>query len=601
MTSLHQIIPLMSSPFALRLRKGFRPYRLVLALGIFALCVGSGCTLVFPVLAGALIDAIAKTGTVRLNGVVSLGANQVGAILVGIVGVQALTALVSARCFGRAGHSALSALQADTFARIARMPMAFFAEHPVGEICSRLSGDIASLQSTLIDCLPQLSRQLVLLLGATVLSLLTSVKLGLLTLAFVPLFMAVSGGLGRRIRRVSQQLQDAQAEKSAIAHEALSGIATVKAFANESFEASRFDRSRLAALAVAWRLTGVQSTYFCSLSTTVFSCMLFVLWYGAHLVNIGDLSAGGMTRFAFCIMYSAGAMTQVSALFADVQRARGAVQRVSEILAQPIEPEGGRPALVLPARLSGNVVFQDVVFRYPSRPGVPVLTGLSLAAAPGEMVALVGRSGAGKTTLMALLMRFFEQQEGRICIDGVDSRHFPLHWLRTQIGVVPQEVLLFRGSIWENIAYGRTDASPDEIRRAAKLARVDAFAQHLPNGLATAVGDRGMQLSGGQRQRIAIARAVLKNPAILVLDEATNALDAENESLVEAALHDAKRGRTTFVIAHRPSTIQRADRIVVIDGGKAIEAGTHQELQEAKSSLYSQLTSPDFVPQPVLV
>jgi len=568
-------------------------------MGMASLFIGSGARLCFPLLAGGLIDAALHANGAILPIIGALSLNRATAILAGTIAVQALANASAALSFGRVGQLALSDLRRDAYGRLIGLPMAFFARRRVGELASRISGDIAQLESGLIFAVPQLCGQTVTLTGGLILIALTSGKLTLAMLCTVPLLVAAAVTFGRRLRRLARDAQDRLADTGTIVEETLQAIASVKAFANEAFELGRYQRANEGALntsltAVRWR-----GAFFAVFTVSLFGGMVIVLWFGAGLLRTGQITAGELTRFVLYSTFVAGAMGQAAELYSQVQKTVGASQRVRELLREPPEislpngqalPSANNP----PARLRGEVELQDVTFRYPSRPEVAVLTAISLKARPGEVTALVGPSGAGKSTLTALLFRFYEPEQGRLLIDGRNAREFDLSALRGQMALVPQDVVLFGGSIAENIRYGRPGAAMEEIQEAARKANVTEFIDRFPEGYATVVGDRGVQLSGGQRQRVAIARAILKDPAILVLDEATSSLDSDSERLVQDALEHLMAGRTTFVIAHRLATVRRADQIVVLDRGRIVECGTHDELSKNPEGLYRRLSTLQF-------
>jgi ATP-binding cassette subfamily B protein len=585
---------------ALSLYRYVRPYRWRFFSGLATLVVSASLGLVFPLFSGALIDAALRPehATVPLLGVVTL--NQVALLLAVSVTLQALSSFNSSLAFNRVGQSALADLRRDCYGRLIALPMAFFGQRRVGELTSRVSTDIAQIEGGLIDALPQLCRQSLFLLGGITLISLTSGRLTLVMLGTLPILIAAAVFFGRRLRRYSRETQDQLAATNTIVEETLQAIASVKAFANEAFEQGRYDRANTRVLAAALSAARWRAVFVAFFIVALFGGIVIVLWFGAGLLQSGTITAGQMTRFALYTIFVAGAMGQSAELFTQIQKTVGATQRVRELLREPTEvgPMAAAPAPTgpLPSRLEGAVAFEDVSFRYPARPEVQVLRGITLAARPGERIALVGPSGAGKSTLTALLLRFYVPEAGTLRIDGRDAGTYPLGWLRGQMAIVPQDVLLFGGTIAENIRYGRPGADDDAIREAAGLANADEFIRGFPEGYATLVGDRGIKLSGGQRQRVAIARAILKNPAILILDEATSSLDSEGERLVQVALDRLMQGRTTFIIAHRLATIRNADRIAVIDGGRVVEIGTHDELSARPEGLYRHLSSLQFGP-----
>ncbi len=572
-----------------------KPYRARFFAGLFTLFFSASFGLAFPMLAGALIDAAIKPGGAHLPMLGVLTLQQVAGVLACSVMLQALCSFNSALAFNRVGQSALADVRRDCYRRLITLPMTFFGQRRVGELTSRISTDIAQMEGALIDALPSICRQTVFLIGSLTLIAITSGKLTLVILCTLPVLIASAVFFGRRLRRFSRETQDQLAATSTIVEETLQAIASVKAFANEAFEIKRYETVNARVLAAALQAARWRAVFVAFFILALFGGIVIVLWFGAGLMQRGEISAGELTRFAFYTIFVAGAMGQAADLFNQIQKTVGATQRVRELLREPAEvTDPATAGAALPGRLRGAVEFQQINFRYPARPEVAVLNALSLAAQPGERIALVGPSGAGKSTITALLLRFYEPESGHLLIDGRDARHYPLGWLRGQMAIVPQDVLLFGGTIAENIVYGRPDADDAAIRAAAKLANADDFIRAFPEGYATVVGDRGVKLSGGQRQRIAIARAILKNPAILILDEATSSLDSESERLVQEALDHLMQGRTTFIIAHRLATIRTADKIAVIEAGRVVELGTHDELSAYADGLYRRLSSLQF-------
>lgn len=585
----------------LALARYVRPYRARFLAGLATLFVSASLGLVFPLLAGSLIDAALHPGHAVVPVLGNLGLNQVALLLACSVTLQALASFNSALAFNRVGQSALADLRRDCYRRLISLPMSFFGHRRVGELTSRVSTDVAQIEGALIDALPQLCRQTVFLLGGVTMIALTSGRLTAVMLGTLPLLIAAAVFFGRRLRRFSRETQDQLATTNTIVEETLQAIASVKAFANEAFELGRYDRANARVLAAALGAARWRAVFVAFFIIALFGGIVIVLWFGAGLLQTGAISPGELTRFVLYTTFVAGAMGQSAELFSQIQKTVGATQRVRELLREPTEielapgaPAAAPPSRSLPARLRGEVAFEGVNFRYPARPEIAVLHDVTLAARPGERIALVGPSGAGKSTLTALLLRFYDPDGGRLLIDGRDARDYPLGWLRGQMAIVPQDVLLFGGTIAENIVYGRPGADAGAIREAARLANADEFISAFPEGYATLVGDRGIKLSGGQRQRIAIARAILKDPAILILDEATSSLDSESERLVQVALDRLMRGRTTFIVAHRLATIRTADRIAVLDAGRVVELGNHDELSARPEGLYRRLSSLQF-------
>ena len=579
-----------------------RPYRGRFFAGLASLFVSASLGLAFPLLAGALIDAAMHGGRAAVPVLGSLTLNHIALTLAVSIFFQAAGSFNSALSFNRVGQSALADLRRAAYGRLLALPMTFFGQRRVGELASRVSTDIAQIEGALIDSLPQACRQVVFLSGGLVLIAVTSLPLTGVMLGTLPLLIAAAVFFGRRLRRFSRETQDRLADSQTIVEETLLAIASVKSFANEAFELSRYATANGATLAAALKAARWRAVFVAFFIAALFGGILIVLWYGARQLEAGALTGGELTRFVLYTTFVGGAMAQSAELFSQIQKTVGATQRVREILREPIEDDPApattsdhlAPAdapVTPPERLRGDVTFDHVSFRYPARPDAPVLHDVELVARPGERIALVGPSGAGKSTLTALLLRFYDPDTGTLLIDGCDARSYPLHWLRNQMALVPQDVLLFGGSIMENIAYGRPGA---DVEAAARQANAHDFIMTFPEGYGTLVGDRGIKLSGGQRQRIAIARALLKNPAILILDEATSSLDSESERLVQDALDRLMEGRTTFVVAHRLATIRDVNRIAVIDGGRVVETGTHDELSARADGLYRRLSALQF-------
>ncbi|MCC5022551.1 MAG: ATP-binding cassette domain-containing protein [Candidatus Synoicihabitans palmerolidicus] len=580
------------------------PYRGRFYAGLVTLFFSAAVGLAFPLLAGSLIDVALHPGVAALPvfGVLSL--NQVAWLLVAAVTLQALGSFNSSLAFNRVGQSALADLRRDCYGRLIVLPMEYFSKHRVGELTSRMLTDIAQIEGALIDSLPQICRQSVFLLGGVTMIAMTSGRLTVVMLGTLPVLIAAAMFFGRRLRRYSQETQDQLAATNTIVEETLQAIASVKAFANEAFELGRYDRANARVLAAATGTAKWRASFVAFFIIALFGGMVIVLWYGASLLQSGGISSGELTRFVLYTTFVAGAMGQSAELFSQVQKTVGATQRVRELLREPPEMDLEKPETGIAedgvealSRLRGEVAFEAVDFKYPSRPELTVLHSITLAAKPGERIALVGPSGAGKSTITALLLRFYDPDSGRLLLDGQPARDYSLGWLRGQMAIVPQDVLLFGGTIGENIVYGRPGASETEVKEAARLANAHEFIATFPEGYETRIGDRGIKLSGGQRQRVAIARAILKNPAILILDEATSSLDSENERLVQNALDRLMQGRTTFIVAHRLATIRTADRIAVIEGGRMVEVGTHAELSARPAGLYRRLSALQFGPE----
>ncbi|HRO39531.1 MAG TPA: ABC transporter transmembrane domain-containing protein [Flavobacteriales bacterium] len=576
------------------LRKFFRVFRYMRAQrGLFAL--GMGCLLLtsllsaaFPWLIGKLIDAKAST-TFWQAPLYDMGnVHSILKLLLLVFAAQAFFGFWRIWTFGSVTENALTQLRSDTYAHLLKLPMDFFSRRRVGELNSRISADVALLQDTFTTVLAEFLRQSVVISVCIAALAYLSPELMATMLATLPVVMLVAVFFGRFIRKLGKQVQDRIAESNVIVDETLQGIQSVKAFSNEGFESRRYgtavrDARRLALTALRWRGGFVSFIIFC-----MFGVVVFVVYRAALLKDAGVMSMGEITSFvAFSIMIGAsiaGIPEQVTSLL----KAVGATERLMDLHDEVGEPVHLGPKGT-PLALKGSIAFKQVDFHYASRPDLPVLRGVSFSVEPGQRIALVGPSGAGKSTIASLVLRFYDPVQGAVLVDGKDAREYPLTALRDRMAIVPQEVLLFGGTILENIAYGKPGADQAAIEEAAHKANAHEFISRFPQGYSTVVGERGVQLSGGQRQRIAIARAVLKDPAILILDEATSALDSESERLVQEALDELMKGRTSVVIAHRLSTIRHADKILVLDKGTVVESGTHDELIANSAGLYSSL------------
>ncbi len=565
-----------------RLFRFIGPQKYTFIIGMAFLILSSLTTLVFPMLIGELLDAATSATLDKIN--------RLGLILILVFLVNAVFSYFRIYLFAVVTQKTLALLRQTTYNHLIKLPMAFFSSRRVGELNSRISADISLLQETFTSTLAQFVRQVITIVGGIALLAFISPRLTLFMLALIPVVAIVARIFGAYIRKLSKQAQTVVAESNTIVEETLQAVASVKAFANEAFEILRYKKKTDEVINVSlkgakWRGLFISFTMF-----ALFGSIIGVIWYGVSLIHQGaGLSTGDLLKFVLYSVFIGGSISGVADLYSDIQKSIGATENLLDILDETSE------ALSLESRestepIKGDVSFQNVSFSYPSRKDVIVLKDITFSAKHGEQVALVGPSGAGKSTVSALLLRFYDPSGGQIIIDGKDAREYDLTSLRGNMAIVPQEVLLFGGTIRENIEYGKPGATEEEILQAAENANATEFIGKFPEGLETLVGERGVQLSGGQRQRIAIARAILKNPAILILDEATSSLDAENERLVQEALEKLMQGRTSFVIAHRLSTISHADRIIVIDQGEVKEMGTHEELLERENGIYAQLT-----------
>lgn len=561
-----------------------RPEAPRLAIATLALFVSSGMALAYPQAVRFMIDTL--TGE---EAPFSLDTGAV--LLVVLFAIQSVFAMLRAWLFTVSGERIVADLRTRLFESILGQDVEFFDLSRTGELTNRLTADTGVLQNTVTVNVSMALRHTLGALGGTALLLWMSPKLTAIAMVIVPLG-AVGGAIfGRYVRRISQKVQDALAASTVIAEEAIAGIRTVRSFAREKQEVERYDE----AVEESFRLAAQRALAFGGFGGFFgfmgYGTVALVVWYGGRLVADDQMTLGALTAFLLYTGLVAVSLGSLANLYGDFMRAVGASQRVFDLIdsAGTIERQSHSTA----KKLSGSLRFENVDFAYPSRPDVTVLSGFELEASPGDVIALVGPSGAGKSTVASLIPRFYDPTGGRILVDGTDLREIAPGDLRRQVGAVMQEPVLFAGSITENIRYGNAAASADEVRAAAVAANAMTFIEEFPEGLETTVGERGVRLSGGQKQRIAIARAVLKDPRILILDEATSALDAESEHLVQEALDRLMKGRTTLVIAHRLSTVRSADRVVVLDQGRVVEMGRHDELMAA-GGLYRRLVERQF-------
>ena len=569
-----------------------RPWRTAFTIAIAAQVISMVFGLAFPWLMGHLVDAAVPSVKLAPSGSWRPSVDEVAIILLGTLVAQAVLTFFYSTTFQTVGQRAVVSIRQKLYERLIALPMKFHGEHRVGELGSRLGSDMTTTEDFFCHAVPQAIRQAMLLFGGMIAIFLTSPRLAGLMLASFPVFIALAVLFGRSVRRIWRQAQDRLADASTVAEETLQGIASVKAFGNEAFERQRYGGAINAFLHAVLRGARYRAALISFIILGIFGAIVLVLWYGARLMQAGELTHGELTKFTLYTLFIGGGVSSVAEVISAVQKTAGASQRIRELLREPMESL--KPAEGRSNDSAAQVAFEDVHFRYPSRPELPVLRGVNLVANPGERIALVGPSGAGKSTLVSLLLRFYDPDSGRILLDGRDARSLEVAAVRSRMAIVPQEVLLFGGSIRDNIAYGRPGASEEEIRQAAQQANCAEFIERFPEAYGTLVGERGVKLSGGQRQRIAIARAFLRNPDLLLLDEATSALDSESEVLVQQAVDTLLTGRTAIIIAHRLATVRKCHRIYVLQEGTVVECGSHEELMQQTGGVYRRLAGLQF-------
>lgn len=555
-------------------------------VGLIFLLFTGATALAFPKLMGMLIDCVKNKDNTQ--------ANMIAGGLIVILFLQSIFSFFRLSLFVNFTENTLANLRVSLYSNLVKLPMSFFSQKRVGELNSRISSDITQIQDTLTSTIAEFLRQFILIIGGVILLANESIKLTLLMLSVVPLVAVAAVIFGRFIRKYSKNVQDKVAESQVVVEETMQGISIVKAFANEWYEIARYNGKIKEVVTIAIK-GGKYRGYFASfIIFCLFGAIVAVVWYGVQLSISGEMSVGQLISFVLYSTFVGASFGGIAELYAQIQKAIGATERVFELLGETPEKINSNRDLATIEKIKGNVTFNNVAFSYPSRKEIKVLKNVSFTASFGQKIAIVGPSGTGKSTIASLLLRFYNIDEGEILVDGKNIYDFDLENLRGNMSIVPQDVILFGGTIRENIAYGKPNATEEEILIASKQANAYNFIESFPEKFETIVGERGIKLSGGQRQRIAIARALLKNPSILILDEATSSLDSESEKLVQEALEILMEGRTSIIIAHRLSTIRSADQILVLDNGKISEQGTHQELITMENGIYKNLSNLQF-------
>ena len=555
------------------------PYKGLFILGLGSLVVSTVTILAFPRLSGELLDA--ASGKSRYFSTI----DSVGLRLVGVLFLQSIFSFLRVYTFSIVSERGIADIRTAAYQKLIWLPMSFYDSRRVGELMSRITSDVATIQDTFSFTLAELLRQVLTLICGTVIIFFLAPTLAAFMLLTFPVIVISGLIFGRYIRTRSRKTQDKLAETNVIVEESLQSISIVKAFTNELHEINRYSRSMKDVVGIALKTATVRALFISFIIFTVFTGIVAVGWYGANLVHSNVITEGELFSFVIYTTMIGFSIAGLGDIYSQLQRSIGASERVLELMT--FEDEAGMAGP--PVKLQGSIAFRNVTFSYPTRTDFVVLKDLNFEIAAGEKIALVGQSGAGKSTIISLLMRLYPVSEGKISVDGRDASAYSLVPYRANIGIVPQEVILFGGTIAENIRYGKPHASVEEIRMAAEKANALEFIESFPDKFETVVGERGVKLSGGQRQRIAIARAILKDPAILILDEATSSLDSHSERLVQEALSKLMEGRTSIIIAHRLSTIKKVDRIFVIKEGRLAEMGSHAELAQMNNGIYNNL------------
>ncbi len=569
-----------------RLTPYLRRYWHQITIALIALIVASVATLLVPIAVRRVIDHGFTTANATL-------VNQYFAVMIAVVLLLAVSSAIRFYYVMWLGEKIVADVRDTLFEHLLKLSPAFYESQKTGEVVSRLTADTTQIKSAFSSTASIALRNVVMLMGAITMMIVTSPKLAGLAGLAIPLIVLPLVTYGRRVRVLSRTAQDKLAASAAFAQERLSAITTVQSNVQETYTYKEFGNATRFAFSAAAKRTLARAILTAAIIFVALGSIVGLLWFGAQEVMSGELSGGTLSQFVLYAVIAASSLGQLSEVWGEIQLAAGAAERISELLDEVPKISAPPNPVKLPATPKGEVKFSDVSFHYPTRTNIAALNKVNFTARPGEVTAVVGPSGAGKTTLFALIQRFYDPELGHILIDGIDVKSTDPQELRKHLAVVPQDTIIFSGSVLDNIRFGSPDATREAAMAAAIAARVDEFAKKLPNGFDTEVGERGITLSGGQRQRIAIARAILRNAPILLLDEATSSLDAESEALIQEALEKLTANRTTLVVAHRLATVRNADRILVFDGGKLVAQGTHSQLVK-KNALYAKLAKLQF-------
>lgn len=573
---------------ALQMFTYIMPYKWYMVAGMFFLIMGSVLFLGIMKLPGEILNV----ATGKSNWGMSL--NQVFLLLIGLLFLQSIFSYFRVQVFAIISEKSIASLRKDLFSKLITLPIPYLEERRVGELTSRITNDVAKIQQVVSVTFAEFLRQIILLVGGVAIILFTMTKLALVMLATFPLAVLVAVYMGRKLRKLMKSRQDQLAQTNVVVEETMQTIQTVKAYTNEGFELRRYVKYLDEVVRVSLRAANIRGLFASFIILVMLGTLFLIMWRAAVLVQQGDMVEGNLIDFIAYAGIIGGAIASIGSFYTEIVAAIGSTERVFDIMQEQSEIELEASDVQMEDKARGHIQYSDVHFSYPTRADVPVLQGIDLEVRPGQKVALVGASGAGKSTIIQLLLRYYQPQQGQILLDGDSIDGYELSEYRKNLAIVPQEVILFGGTIRENILYGKPEATEEEVRHAARQANALNFIEAFPEGLETKVGERGVKLSGGQRQRIAIARAILKDPAVLLLDEATSSLDAESEKAVQDALNTLMMGRTSIIIAHRLATIRDVDRIYVIEKGQIVESGTHLELSEKEDGAYSNLAKLQF-------